>query len=209
MGKLFDYDGGIMRFLNKLVDCVFLSFLWILFSLPILTFGASTCALYYTANKVIRHDRSHVLREFWGAFKKNFKQATISWLILGVIGWIIIGNCLLFYGQSQPIFIMYVVIGCLITAWGLHLFAQIARFENRLKYIMRNSALMGIRHILKTALMMLVLAAVVIILMMWPILILILPALYMVAASFILESIYERYMSPEDLALEKERNGEY
>lgn len=209
MGKLFEYDGGIMRILNKLVDSVFLSVLWIVFSIPIITFGASTTALYYTANKVIRRDRSHVLREFWGAFKKNFVQATISWLILGALGWIIIGNCLVFYGKNTAFFILYVVIFCVVSIWGLQLFAQIARFENKLITIMKNSALMGIRHILKTILLLIVLIAVVILLLTWPILILILPTLYMVAASYILESIYELYMSPEDLELEKERNNEY
>ena len=209
MGKLFEYDGGIMRMLNKAVDCVFLSFLWILFSLPLITFGASTTALYYTANKVIRHDRSHVLREFWGAFKKNFKQATIMWLILAVLGIIIIGNCLLFYGTSKALFILYIVIASIETAWGIHLFAQIARFDNELTTIMKNSALMGIRHILKTILLFIVFVAGVILFLTWPILILVLPALYMAAASFILESIFELYMTPEDLELEKERNGEY
>lgn len=208
MGKLFDYDGGIMRVLNKLVDCVFLSVLWIVFSIPLITFGASTSALYYTANKVIRHDRSHVLREFWGAFKKNFVQATISWLVLAVLGIIIVGNCLMFYGNSKTGVILYVVIGCIITMWGVQLLAQIARFENRLVTIMKNSIYMMIRHILKTLLLFIVLAAMVIIILMWPILMIIMPTLFMVTASFILESIYELYMTPEDLELEKERNDE-
>ena len=209
MGKLFDYDGGIMRVLNKLVDCVFLSVLWIVFSIPILTFGASTTALYYTANKVIRHDRSSVLREFWRAFKKNFVQATIIWLILAVFGTIAIANCMLFYGRNKALFILYVVIVCVATMWGLQVFAQIARFENKLIAIMKNSALMSIRHFFRTVLVLVVFAACLVLVGMWPILIIILPALFMAAASFILESIYEHYMSPEDLALEKERNGEY
>ena len=90
MGKLFNYDSGLIQFLNKIVDSVFLSVLWIIFSIPIFTSGAATAALYYTANKVIRHSRSHVLIEFWRAFKANFKKATIVTLILMVIYFLVI-----------------------------------------------------------------------------------------------------------------------
>lgn len=208
MGKLFSYDSGIIRTLNKIVDCVFLNFLWILFSIPIVTAGAATTALYYTANKVIRHDRSHVWREFWHAFKTNFKQSTVVWVLLLGVYWLLIANCLFFVKMipNKPMLVFNIISICLVVIWMLQVFPHIARFENKLKAIMKNCALMGIRHILRSLLLLLLFAVAIVLLFMWPILIFVLPTLYMVIASFVLESMYEKYMSEEDLESEEERN---
>lgn len=211
MGKLFNYDSGIMRFLNKAVDCFFLSFLWLIFSIPVITLGASTTALYYVANKVIRHDRSHVWREFWHSFKTNFKQSTIIWLILMVMYWVLIANCF-FYWKTMPNEILLafnLVITLFVTMWALHVFPFIARFYNGIKAIMKSCLLMSIRHMLKSFCLLILFVVAVILLLMWPVAIFFLPALYMLVATFILEPMYRRYMSEEDLAAENERNMEY
>lgn len=54
MGGLFDYDSKLFQLLLRVSDVVALSLLWLLCSLPILTLGASTSALYYTAMKLVR-----------------------------------------------------------------------------------------------------------------------------------------------------------
>lgn len=45
------------------------------------TIGASTTALYYTVHKSIRGDRGYTTRTFFGAFRDNFKAATLPYLI--------------------------------------------------------------------------------------------------------------------------------
>lgn len=214
MGKLFNYDSPIMQTLNKIVDCFFLSVLWIVFSLPLVTFGASTTALYYTINKVIRHDRSSLWKEFWGAFKSNFKQSTIVWLILCVVYYIMITDCVIMYnfyksGASVALFIVFAIMVLVTMMWTGYLFPCIARFENTTKNLMKTCALLMIRHILKSILLMLLLAVAIAGLIVMPVLIVIIPSVYMLVASFILESIFEKYMSPEDLEAEKERNQIY
>lgn len=44
MGKMFDMDNPVWRFMGKVTDMFFLTCLWLLFSLPVVTIGASTCA---------------------------------------------------------------------------------------------------------------------------------------------------------------------
>ena len=215
MGKLFNYDSGLIQFLNKIVDCAFLSILWLIFSLPLFTMGAATTALYYTANKVIRHSRSHVLREFWGSFKSNFKQSTIMNLILMVIYFFVIENIYLYYLKvydgivGKPMFIFNVILGFIVLAWSLHVFPFIARFENKLKAIAKLCAYFAIRHAGATILLILSLAVALLLLWFFPFLIFVMPAFYMLVATFILEPIYRRYMSDEDLQAEEERNMVY
>ena len=210
MGKLFGYDSGIMRILNKLVDCVFLSVLWMVFSIPIFTFGASSSALYYTANKVIRRDRSHVWREFWGAFKTNFKQATIVWLILMALYWMLISNCIWMYQwQQKPLLIFYAVFIVLITVWALYMFPLIARFENKTKVMMKNAGMMAVRHLIYSFVLLLMFVLAIIVSFMWLVAIIILPAIYGVLASSVLEPVFRKYMSDEDREAEDERNRDY
>ena len=69
-------DNPVMNFLTIVCDIVILHFLWLLTSLPVLTIGASTTALYYTTMKCIRNGQGGVVKMFFKSFKDNFKQAT-------------------------------------------------------------------------------------------------------------------------------------
>lgn len=215
MGKLFSYDSPIIQSINKIVDCAILSILWLLFSIPVITFGASTTALYYTVNKVIRHNRSHVWREFWGSFKTNFKQSTIVWLILLVFTYVLGVDCIFLYNLIKAgtvaswILAPFVVTAIFVVMWAIYAFGYIARFQNNLKAIMKNCAFFVIRHLLRSVLLAIVFAASVALFMFLPIVIVILPTLSMFLMTVILESIFEKYMSDEDLAAEAERNQVY
>jgi uncharacterized membrane protein YesL len=215
MGKFFNYDSPIMSTINKVVDCFFLSLLWLVFSIPLVTIGASTTALYYTVNKVIRHDRSSIWKEFWGSFKQNFKQATIVWLILCVLYYILITNCIIMYRVyiaeqgSIAVLILYLLSLIILMLWTSYLFPYIARFTNTTKNIMKISGFLFVRHLL-TSLLLVVLftVALVIVYLFFPAIFLV-PAFYMLVAGFLLENVFKRYMSEEDLAAEEERNRVY
>jgi len=211
MGKLFSYDSGIIQFLNKAVDCVALSFLWIVCCIPIITAGAATTALYYTVNKVIVNERSHVWREYKSAFKSNFKQATIAWIPVLVMSYFLITSGIIAFQEGwTPLLVVYIAVGCFVIMWSLHLFPHIARFQNSTKQIMTNCAFLMFRHIFKSLGLLIVFAlGIIIVLGFFWVTMFIIPALYMIFASYVLEPMYERYMSEEDLQAEEERNRRY
>ena len=82
MEGFFDPNGKMMDLLWKPVHIMFLNLLWVLFSLPIVTIGASTTALYSVLIKMRNNKEGKLLRDFWDAFKGNFRQATIIWLMI-------------------------------------------------------------------------------------------------------------------------------
>ena len=61
---MFSYDNKVFDVINKIVDWLFVSLLWLLFSLPVVTVGASTTALFETVHKVIRRGKGYVWRTF-------------------------------------------------------------------------------------------------------------------------------------------------
>src|SRR5699024_1479033 len=87
--NLFSYDSMLSRFLYLVGDIVTLHFLWLLCSLPIVTMGASTTALYYSCMKRIRTNEGYPTRNFFKSFKENFRQSTLIWLGMVIIGLIL------------------------------------------------------------------------------------------------------------------------
>lgn len=90
--RFFDYDGAFMRFLQNVVDLIFLNILFIVGCLPILTIGGSLLALYEVSLSHTRYGRSKVIfKEFWHSYKRHLK----SGLLLTVILVVVIGALLL------------------------------------------------------------------------------------------------------------------
>lgn len=79
-------DTFLSRALSRLIDCVLLSVLWFLTSIPIITIGTSTTAAYSVALKLAFGERPALVACYFAAFKKNFLRATAVFLALTSLG---------------------------------------------------------------------------------------------------------------------------
>ena len=95
--RFFSYDSKFGQLFLKLAYGCCLNILWLVCSLPIVTIGASTTALYYTSFKIAKDEGSYITTMFFRSFKQNFKQATVIWLIMLVTGLIIGADAILLY----------------------------------------------------------------------------------------------------------------
>ena len=86
LSGIFNYDNPVWRFIGKLCDVLILNVLWIICSIPLVTMGASTTAVYYVTLKLVRDEEGPIIRSFFKSFKENLKQATVIWLILLMVG---------------------------------------------------------------------------------------------------------------------------
>ncbi|SHK27278.1 Uncharacterized membrane protein YesL [Anaerocolumna jejuensis DSM 15929] len=170
--SIFSYDSILMRFLNFVADMVLLHFLWLLCSLPVITMGASTTALYYTCMKRIRTKEGYITRNFFHSFKMNLKQSTVIWLILLIIGYlfyldfqiassvegymgkIMLGGCIIF------------LVPCLFIA--LYIFPVQAKFKNSIKNNFKNAFLMSYRHFIMTMILLFIVGSIVILSFFFP-----------------------------------------
>ncbi len=215
MGKLFNYDNIVFTIINKIVDCLFLSILWILFSIPLVTIGASTSALYYTANKVIIHSNSYVWKEFWRAFKSNFKQATILWLLQAAMYYLLITDCRLMYALYKAgrlpgvAFGVFVAFGIAFAMCAFYMFPYISRFQIGMKQLVKNCMYLWIRHLFTSVILVTLFAGGVMLFVTHPVSGLLLPAVYAVLINGPLEKVFHRYMTEEDMKEEEEKNRKY
>lgn len=211
----FNSDNKFISGLNKTIDCVWLGILWTICSIPIITSGAASTALYYSINKSIRHDRGYVTSSFFSSFKQNFKQSTLIWIVIlclyALLGYdyyvmkslISIGEEVGYLYKAFPIFMIF------ITLWGFYIFPYIARFHNTTKETLINSLFIAVRNIHWTILIAGLFILSLIVLYMFPPIFFVLPVMYNLFKNSILERVFEKYISPEERLKEFERNRNF
>ena len=154
---MFSMDGPLWRALNFIADVMVLHVLWLVHSLPLVTIGASTTALYYAMMKRIRTNEGQVTANFRQSFKANFRQATILWLIAaaaGAILWLDLNFCTTWGGTAGKVMLA----GCsllLAPCWMtlLYLFPVLAKFTGSVYDTFKNALLMSVRHLPMTLLL--------------------------------------------------------
>lgn len=148
-------DGRVMSFLARLGDMFILNILYVVCCIPIITIGAATTALYYNTLKMAENRESYVWKEFLRTFKENFKQATVIWMIILVIGAVLVADFFVMGGiGSQALAsvtaIVVIVVGIFLILMGVYVFPVLARFDNSVKNIMKYALLMALRHLPST-----------------------------------------------------------
>lgn len=162
MKGLLDIDGPVMQFITKIVYSAWLNILWLLCCLPIVTVGASTTALFYVTLKIAKNEEGNITRAFFYSFRENFRQATLVWLILLGAGVILEIDGYIFYHMrfesvlwtfGTAIFMVVLAAYAIIL---MYIFPLMARFDNTLWAMLKNSLMIGMRFLLCTVLMALV-----------------------------------------------------
>ncbi len=82
---------------SKFVQMVYIGVLWFLFSIPLVTSGAATVALYEVSLKMVKDEEGYVGKSFLQAFKNCFVRSLKIWIPLGIIEIVFAVN-LFYYG---------------------------------------------------------------------------------------------------------------
>jgi len=134
-----------MQKMTFVTNLLILNILWVLCSLPVITIGASTTAMYSVAFAYRRKETDSVIKPFFIAFRKAFAKSTICWVILLLLG-IALGYdiILLIYGAEMELFlcIPVILVGLLVLIEGAYLFPQLALFDNKIITMVKNSFLL-------------------------------------------------------------------
>ncbi len=139
-------DNPIMRGMGRLADFIILNLLWVVCSIPIITIGASTTALYTVMLKLVKNEEGYIAKGFLKAFKENFKQSTIMWIIFLLISIVFVVDFASIKLMSDKIGgilqILFLFMGALLTAWMVYAFALQARFVNTVENTLKNAMIL-------------------------------------------------------------------
>ncbi len=140
------FDNPIMRGIGRLADFIVLNVLWVICSIPVITIGASTTALYTVMLKLVKNEEGYIAKGFLKAFKENFKQSTVMWLVFLVMGIVFIVDFmslkLMPDKAAAALQILFLFMGALIVAASVYAFALQARFENTVKNTLKNALIL-------------------------------------------------------------------
>ncbi|MDY4970132.1 MAG: YesL family protein [Lachnospiraceae bacterium] len=201
-----------IRGMNIFADCLLAGALWIFTSIPIVTMGASSTALYYTVNKCIRNERSYVWKEYFPAFKDAFKKSTLTWLIfliLGVFLFLDVNLMKQVLQQESPLGALYyffLVLSAAALAWVFYVFPYMARFEGGIRETLQKSFVFMIVNMGWSALLVVIFIACVLICNHMQFLLILFPGGFTLLQNVILEKLFRKYMKPEDIQKEMEAN---
>jgi len=139
-------DYTFSQFIKNIPSFVILNILWVICSIPVFTIGASTCAAYYVTLKILNKDDdvslNNTARLFFKAFKDNFKQGTIMWLItIPCIAACFFVWHIILKNDYENIFIKIGAGALTVIAVTINLYTYplLARYDNTIKKSIMNS----------------------------------------------------------------------
>ena len=87
-------DSPVVRAVTRFGDLVLLSILWFVGSIPMVTLGVSCSAVYAAIHRTFGRDGDGIAAlEYLRAYRSNFRQSTLSFLPLGALELLLLGEC--------------------------------------------------------------------------------------------------------------------
>ena len=160
MHNLFHYENPFIQFLVRVGDLMILNALFILCSLPVVTLGASLTALHRVTQNMLFEQEEPLLKAFFRAFRQNFKQSTLAWLVELVVIVSLVCDVLLVMayfngGLAKAMYILVAVLAILVAGVFSYLMPLIARYANGTRQQVNNAVVLAIIKLPKTLLLML------------------------------------------------------
>lgn len=199
-GRFFDPESFAWKPFGYIADLLILSMLWILCSLPVFTLGAAGTALYDAVAHAFRYKEAETISRFFRTFKKEYKLATLSLLLLGSV-WAACYFALRSFISIAPAstiaavaavagqFLLLIPTGVLCWAFPL-----LSRFGFNWKGLLATSVKLSFAHLPSTLVMALSAVGAVWLSLRFLVPLFFMPALLCLFLSLFLERVFQTYM---------------
>lgn len=151
MAQLFNPENPFMQFLTRITDLLILSILWAVCSIPLVTIGPATAALYYVTLKMIQNSESGICKSFFSSFRKNLRQGIVLTLLLALLGLLILWNRSILSQHLEAygdiVWIVFAVLGAVYLVGVCLVFPLLAWFKNTVMGTLRNAYLLALAHL--------------------------------------------------------------
>lgn len=200
MKGLFSFDGPLYKSCVLIYETFMLNLLWFIGSIPIVTIGISTSALYYVYGKKVTGKSYKIYSDFFKGYKDNFKQALCIGTVITVILLLSFYNLieLSSFGQKYiwllglQVFIIFQIL--LISVF---IFPLISRLDMKIIDIVHNSVVLAYKHLGMSILCVLILMALISLVYFMRSYILFFASSYVLITSYIVERILKKHIKTE------------
>lgn len=201
---LFNPENRFWSFMDKIMNLCILGLVWFLFSLPVVTAGAATAALFSYTLKLSADEEGYVWSGFVRGFKENFWQATLLWL-----GALLVGGFLAldFYvyryiALARPVkmalFFALISIGLVYILTIIYIFPLTAFYRLSLRKIPVHAFVMSMGNLFVSVTILVIYVVAVFLTTVAPALFMIWFAIASYFASGFFRNVFEKYLSQEE-----------
>ena len=204
MNGYYENENFFLRWFGKMADVILLSLLWALCSLPVVTIGAASIALYDSIARCVHGKHESPFKYFFHVFKTELLRGiliTLVWAALGVA--LYLGYCFLRqWGENSTLASVYamVYLGTLLIPVGI--FSWLIPMESRFSYgffgLHKAAATFALFHLPTTCILLGILALGAVILVFVPALFILLPGILVTFQSWFIEKVFKKYITEEE-----------
>ncbi len=181
---LFNYNNPVIVFMVKVANMIIVSLYWVLCCIPVVTVLPACAALYHTVNKVIFGNGNGVTRDFFGAFKAALKPGVVLTILIEVVGALVAfgiytGLQIWDAGMFGTVYMAAgVLIGFVCLTTLLYVAPTLSRFEGGISMVLRLSMYFAMKNQFRSAWFAVLLGLAFWSVDFFPLLLLVMPALY-------------------------------
>lgn len=130
---LMNREPKIIDMFSRIFELLLLNLLFVLTSLPLITIGASLTALFSVNLKLVRNEESYIIREYFRAFRRDLKPASVTFLLFAVTGTLFSFNIILALQSTGLLYlttgVLSLIFLILLGVYALYYFPLLARFH--------------------------------------------------------------------------------
>lgn len=155
MNSFLHPDSPTMRFLEKAANLMLLNLLWIVCSLPIITIGASSIALYTMVFKLLSESEgTDIVKPFFRIFRKEFWRSECMFGITLALALVLTANAFVSQRLPTPLSVGALIPLILFIFSSGYIFPLYAKFENSFFNTLKNAVLLSLLHLPKSILIL-------------------------------------------------------
>ena len=154
--SLFSPDSKFLRAMSRIGDLIVLNLIFLLCCVPVFTVGAALTALYTVCFRFDTKNEGPVLRAYFQAFRSNFRQATVLWLILlfcgaaaGFDAWLFLS----FSGALLYLSLLFAVLLLVVLLTAAMVFPLLSQFQNGTRNTLKNAMALSFGYLPRSLLM--------------------------------------------------------
>lgn len=181
---LFNYNNPLIVFMVKVANMIIVSLYWVLCCIPVVTVLPACAALYHTVNRVVCGNGNGVTRDFFRAFKDALKPGVLLTVLVVLVGALVAfgiytGTRIWDAGLFGTVYMAAgVLIGFVCLTTLVYVAPTLSRFEGGISVVLRLSMYFAMKNQFRSGWFVLLLGLSFWCVDFFPLLLLVMPALY-------------------------------
>ena len=202
--RFFNPDNWLWRGFGRLADFFILSILWMVCSIPLVTVGAASIALYDTVAHCFRYQEGEMVGRFFRTFKRELVRGILLTVVWAVVGCLFnvsyqilgqLGEDSSFWSVFSLVYFVLLMIPVGVGIWAIGLES---RFAYSFGQLHKNAVMFTLGYFPRTLAVVLIFVLFYNVLINLPFLVMFLPAVMVNLQSMFMEPAFRKFMPEEN-----------